>query len=202
MRRAIISIILIVSLLGIASTSVSAPLSDLPNSGFASFPIDAGTSSEVMMSGSNVPIEQFMERLFSTESFSVSNSFALPDTHEYYLDLSSYLIDGWTLDEVRIDSINMTAIEEREVVGSSTTPIADDEFTIYEHSSNLYYDQLAQGFYNMAHDGQLQNISLYYISPTYDPPNQHYAYIDIRSDYTDGSTDIVSPVQLLYIGSR
>jgi len=200
MRRAIISIILILSLLGVASNFVSAPLYDSLNSGFVPSPIDAGTSSEVMMSGSNVPADQFMERLFSTQSLAISNSFALPGTHEYYLDLSSYLIDGWTLDEVRIDSINMTGIEEREVVGSIRIPPTIDEFAIYEHSANLYYDQLAQGFYNMGHDGQLQNVSLLYITPSYDPPNQNYAYIDIRSDYTDGSTNMVSSVQLNYVG--
>ena len=111
MRRAIISIILILSLLSVASTSVSAPLSSSSSSNLDYSPTNAILLSEIVNSGSNVPVEQFTERLFSNQVLAISNSYALPDTHEYYVDLSSFLIAGWTLDEVIIDTINITAIE-------------------------------------------------------------------------------------------
>ncbi|GAG57474.1 unnamed protein product [marine sediment metagenome] len=137
MRRAIISIILVLSLLSVASTSVSSPLSSSSSSNLDYSPTNTGLLSEVVNSGSNVPIEQFTERMFSNQILAISNNYALPDYHEYYVDLSSYLIAGWTLDEVIIETINITAIEEREVVGTSTSPTADVELEIHEHSADL-----------------------------------------------------------------
>ncbi|MHA1423226.1 MAG: hypothetical protein ACTSSD_14130 [Candidatus Thorarchaeota archaeon] len=200
MRRAIISIILVLSLLSVASTSVTGPLSSSSSSNLDYSPTDAILISEIINSGSNVPVEQFTERLFSSQVLDISNSYAFPDSHEYNIDLSSYLIDGWTLNEVILETINITAIEEREIIGSRTAPTVSDEFTLYEHSEGVYYDQLVQGFYNMSHDGQIQNISLYYLCDGYDPATQHYAYMDVRSDYTDGSTNMVSSVQLENVG--
>jgi len=138
--------------------------------------------------------------MFSDQVLAISNSFAFPDTHTNSIDLSSYQIPGWTLYKVIIDDYNLTAIAEREVVGSNSTTSASSAYAIFEHDIDLYYDQLAQGFYNMGHDGQLQNVSILYMSPTYDPANHNYAYIDIRSDYQDGSTNMVSSVQLENVG--
>ncbi|MFW9839347.1 MAG: hypothetical protein ACFFES_00485 [Candidatus Thorarchaeota archaeon] len=104
------------------------------------------------------------------------------------------------MSKVIIENDNITAIPEREVAGSSASPSATLSFAIYETGIDVYINQLAQGFYNMSHDGQLQNISLLYMSPSYDPPNHDYAYFDIRSDYQDGSTNMVSSVQLGYVG--
>jgi hypothetical protein len=94
-----------------------------------------------------------------------------------------------------VNATRIVAIAEREVVGTSGTP-SNEGFNISEYAQDLYYDQLTQGFYNMKHDGQLQNISLLYDSPYYDPAHQHYAYIEIRSDYEVGTTNITSPVKL------
>jgi len=200
MRRAIISIILVLSLLSVASTSVNAPLLN-------SSPINLDPTitndmllSDIIASGSNVSITQYLNRSFSNQLTTISNSYILPDTHESTIDLSSYQIPGWTLYKAVIDASSITAIAERELVGNSASSLVSTELQIYEHSGDLYYDQLVQGFYNFSHDGQLHNISLLYISPDYDPPTQNYAYFDIRSDYENGSTNMVSSVQLDNVG--
>ncbi|MFW9964381.1 MAG: hypothetical protein ACFFCX_12495, partial [Candidatus Sifarchaeia archaeon] len=200
MRREIISIILILSLLSVTSTTITAPQEN-------SFPMDSSPTftkdvlmSDILGSGSSVPILQYLNRSFSDQLTTLSNTYADPDTHESTVDLSSYMIPGWTLYKVVIDIANITAIAEREIVGSSSTTTADNEFTLYEHSADVYYNQLAQGFYNMGHDGQLQNVSILYLSPSYDPATQNYAYLDIRSDYQDGSTNMVASVQLANVG--
>ncbi|MHA3964538.1 MAG: hypothetical protein AM325_013470 [Candidatus Thorarchaeota archaeon SMTZ1-45] len=200
MRRVIISIILILSLLSVSSTRVSTPLSTSSSSTLDYTPTNSVLMSQITHSGSSVPVNQYLNRLFSEQVLTISNSYALPDIHENTIDLSSYQIPGWTLYKVILDYDNITAIEEREVVGSNSTTSASIAYAIYEHDIDLYYDQLAQGFYNMGHDGQLQNVSILYMSPTYDPANHNYAYIDIRSDYQDGSTNMVSSVQLENVG--
>jgi len=200
MRRAIIAVILVLTLVSVTSTSVYAPLTiSSPNTNLDYNPMDAKFTAEFENFGSNVPVVQYMDRLISDQILSISNSYALTDTHSNSIDLSSYQIPGWTLYKVIIDSKNMTAIDEREVVGTSLSPVGGTypyPYAIFEHDIDLYYDQLAQGFYNMSHDGKLQNISILYDSPQYDPGNQNYAYIDVRSNYQDGSTNMVSSVQL------
>ncbi len=196
MRRAVISIILIVSLLSVFSTSVDVPLSISSSTGFDSKVMDSKLLSEMTSSGSNVPIEQSVNRMFPDQVLTISNSFSFPDNHEASIDLSSYQIPGWTLNKVIIDTQNITAIAEKEIVGNSSSPTTTNEFAIDEYSSDNYYSQLAQGFYNMSHDGQLQNISFLYMSPSYTPADQNYTYFDLRSDYQDGSTNMVTSVQL------
>jgi hypothetical protein len=199
MRRAIISIILVLSIFGGTSMVVDAPLSISSHSDMNQTSVNSKLISEIAKIGSNVPIDQYMRRLFPNRALTISNSFSLLDTHKTFIDLSSYQVPGWTLYKVIIDTDNITAISEREVVGSASTPLTSSSFAIYETgvpSSDLYINQLAQGFYNMGHDGQLQNISLLYMSPNYTPAIQDYAYIDIRSDYSDGSTNMVSSVPL------
>ncbi|MFW9812473.1 MAG: hypothetical protein ACFFF9_08450 [Candidatus Thorarchaeota archaeon] len=128
------------------------------------------------------------------------NSFADTATHQNTLDFSAYQIAGWSLYEVLISTSRVVALSEREVVGTSSSPTYSN-FNISETPiGNKYYDQLAQGFYNLGHDGKLENISILYDSDYYDPSNQNYAYFDIRSDYQDGSTNLVSSVQLAHVG--
>jgi hypothetical protein len=201
MRRAIISIILMFSLIIVTSTTVYAPLMSSSSAGDR-VPIHENSKSlaEAGENGNNLPVIQYMDKMITGQLLSIVNSYANTGTHSSSIDLSSYQIPGWTLYKVIIDSDNVTAIAEREVVGTSASPVASTSFEIYEYDINLYYDQLAQGFYNMNHDGQLQNISMCYDSPTYDPANQNYAYFDIRSDYQDGTTNITSSVQLYNVG--
>ncbi|MFW9794319.1 MAG: hypothetical protein ACFFEE_08455, partial [Candidatus Thorarchaeota archaeon] len=203
MRRAIISIILLFSLISVTSTTVTAPIGDAQPLSLDPLSTNDMLISNIMRSGSSVPIAQQLHRTFANQLTTISNSFALLDTHQSTIDLSPYQIPGWTLSSVIIDVENITAISEREVVGSNTTLFATINFAIDEPggpTSDVYINQLAQGFYNMGHDGQLQNISLLYMSPSYDPPNHQYAYFDIRSDYQDGNTNMVSSVQLEPVG--
>jgi hypothetical protein len=133
--------------------------------------------------------------------FALMNSFSNTTAHPETVDFSAYHIAGWSLYEVLISTSRVVAQSEHEVVGSSSSP-SNAGFRIYEHDppTSSYYDQLAQGFYNMGHDGKLENVSMLYDTPSYDPVNQKYAYFDIRSDYQDGSTNMVSSVQLDNVG--
>ncbi|MGY5870947.1 MAG: hypothetical protein RTV72_01740 [Candidatus Thorarchaeota archaeon] len=203
MRRAIIALILIISLLSVVSTPVNGPQYNSSHSDLDIAFEDSKILSDITKPGSNVPIDQSFTRLYSNQILTLANSFSALNTHENSIDLSSYQIPGWTLHKVIIDTDNITAIPEREVAGSTATPSTSLLFAIDEPggpSSDVYVNQLAQGFYNMSHDGQLLNISLLYMSPAYDPSNQNYAYIDIRSDYQNGSTNMVSSVQLDHVG--
>ncbi|MHA3963476.1 MAG: hypothetical protein AM325_008040, partial [Candidatus Thorarchaeota archaeon SMTZ1-45] len=132
-------------------------------------------------------------------NLALMNSFGDTASHLKTVDCSAYHIAGWSLYEVLISTSRIVAKSECEVVGKSSSP-SNVGFRIFEHDLDLYYDQLAQGFYNMNHDGKLENLSILYDSPTYDPINQNYAYIDIRSDYQNGSTNMVSSVQLDNVG--
>jgi len=115
------------------------------------------------------------------------------------LDLGGYHISGWTLFEAELAVQSIVATYEKEVVGSSSSP-GSTGLRIYEHDVDLYYDQLAQEFYNQPHDGQLANFSVQYLTPTYSPAQHNYAYLELRSDYTDGSTNLIPEQQLPYIG--
>lgn len=202
MRRIIISVILMLSLVLTASTSVYNPtrtsldLDENPKN-----PKDTSILADITMQGSNLPLIQFMDRSISNQFISISNTFANTNTHVSLIDLSSYQIPGWTLYKVVINQENMTSITEREVLGVNfKIPTSDEFFTIHEYETGLFYDQLAQGFYNQSHDGQLQNLSILYQSPTYDPGFSNYAYLDIRSNYQDGNTNMVSSVPLFDVG--
>jgi hypothetical protein len=200
MRRIIVTIILIVSLVLTSSTSVYAP-QELP-SPFQEAPISPegiNLQAESQGSGNNIPVVQFMHRMLPDQLISLSNSFSSINTHAAIIDLTSYQISGWTLYDVIIDVDNITAINEREVVGT-TAATQSNNFAIWEYETALYYDQLAQGFYNQGHDGKLQNLSILYQSPTYDPAFHNYAYLDVRSNYQDGATNMVSSVPLYYVG--
>ncbi|TFG33986.1 hypothetical protein EU527_05525 [Candidatus Thorarchaeota archaeon] len=200
MRRTTITIILMLSLVFTATITVYAPEGVLSafneNSKYLQ---DMNLQAEIRMKGDNIPVIQFMHRSVPDQLISISNTFGSTTTHVSSIDLSSYQIPGWTLYEVIIVQDNITAIIEKEVIGvNAESP--SDLFAIYEHESGLYYDQLAQGFYNQIHDGQLQNLSILYQTPTYDPGFHNYAYLDIRSNYQDGTSNMVSSVPLAYVG--
>ena len=161
-----------------------------------------GKSAPSSMSGRGNDIESIMtfSRSIQNQEIDIMNSYANTSIHEGQIDLSGYQVSGWSLYEVEIDAVSIGAIAEREVVGTSSAPIASNAFQIYEHETGLYYDQLAQGFYNREHDGKLENLSILYRTPSYDPGYSNYAYLDIRSDYQDGATNMVSSVPLSYVG--
>ncbi|MFW9963941.1 MAG: carboxypeptidase-like regulatory domain-containing protein, partial [Candidatus Sifarchaeia archaeon] len=194
MRRAIISIIIVLSLLSVNSTT-TAPL-DVSTLMNPDIPFSENTlMADIQSSGSNVPAVQYMDRIVTSQVLAISNSFASPDTHSSSIDLSSYQLPGWTLYQVQIDSDNITAITEREVIGVAKD---HDLFKIEEYSdvNNWRYNSLTQGFYVMPHDGQLLNYSFYYDSPIYTPVQHGWAYYSILSDYQNSSSNLVAYTQL------
>ena len=133
MKRAVISVIILLTLLSVTSTSVNNPHWTFSNSDIDPTFTDEMQFAEVQQSGSNVPVIQYLNRSYTEQLTTISNSYTLPDTHESTIDLSSYQIPGWTLSKVIIDMKNMTAIAERELVGTSATPLAGPFYSIYEH---------------------------------------------------------------------
>ncbi|MFW9964382.1 MAG: hypothetical protein ACFFCX_12500 [Candidatus Sifarchaeia archaeon] len=160
---------------------------------------DRSTMSSASSSGDSLDSLLYYSREVQGLDFSLMNDYSDTASHLTTVDLSSYHIAGWSLYEAELSVSRIVALSEHEVVASSSSP-SSSEFMIHEHSADVYYDQLAQGFYNMSHFGKLENISLLYGSNFYDPSTQNYAYIDIRSDYQDGSTKMVSSVQLENVG--
>jgi hypothetical protein len=125
----------------------------------------------------------------------IMNSFANTSAHSESVDLSSYQLPGWTLYEVQIDVDNITAIAEREVLGVSKD-ISSFKIEEYNEVFNWRYNSLAQGFYEMPHDGQLLNYSFYYDSPIYTPAQHGWAYYSVLSDYQNASSNLVAYTQL------
>ncbi|MFW9793236.1 MAG: hypothetical protein ACFFEE_02950, partial [Candidatus Thorarchaeota archaeon] len=168
-------------------------LNELPNSSDSTLnlpkPSDSILISSTTSNGNDIDSLMEYSRVIQGLDFTLMNSFSDTSSHLETVDFSSYHIAGWSLHEVQFSISRIVAQSECEVVGSSSNP-SNLEFNINEtyEGSNYYYNQLAQGFYNIGHDGKLENISLLYDSDYYDPSNQNYAYFDIRSDYQDGST--------------
>ena len=200
MRRIMITIILMLSLILTATTTVHT-LPGMPSviDKTTNNPRNSNIPADITAQGNNVPVIQFMHRSVPDQLTSISNTFVSTNSHISLIDLSSYQIPGWILYQVTMNQENITAITERKVVGvNPKTP--DNLFAINEYETGLYYDQLAQGFYNQSYDGQLQKLSIFYMTPSYDPGFSNYAYLDIRSNYQDGSTNMVSSVPLGYVG--
>jgi hypothetical protein len=196
MRRAIISIILMVSLIIVTSTSGYIPqMSSSSSSNLNPSPQDSKSLAEAGSNGNNIPVVQYMQRIITDQLLSVSNSYANPNTHSCVIDLSSYQIPGWTLYEVLIDVDNVTAAAEREVLGISKDI---NTFRIEEYNpANLWrYTSLAQGFYLQPHSGNLLNYSFYYDSPIYSPGTHGWAYYSVLSDYQNSSSNLVGYTQL------
>jgi hypothetical protein len=158
-------------------------------------PTNKVTASSVTDNGNDIDSVMLYSRKVQGLDVDIMNSFADTASHQATVDFTSYQLSGWSLYEVLMNATRIVAATEREVVGTSATP-SNLGFNVFKQEIGVYYNQLAQGFYNMSHDGLLQNISLLYDTPTYDPAYQNYAYIDIRSNYQDGTTNITSSVQL------
>jgi len=144
----------------------------------------------------------FLSVSVTDRSMYVHNYYYDPATHNATLDLTPYLVPGWSLYRVEIDVDNLTAAPEREVTGGSTT--AWTLFRIYYDSGNDdYKDALAQGFFSdQPFDGALINYSIRYTSPTYDPTTHGNAYFVVRSDYSDKTTNITNFVTVPYVGNQ
>jgi len=162
-------------------------------------PHDTISVSSASDNGNDIESTMTYSREIQGLDFSIMNDFTDTLSHQTSIDFSQYNIAGWSMYDASISVSRIIALSEHEILGASSNPNFT-EFTIIEHSNDLYYNQLAQGFYDMDHGGKLENISLFYYSRYYDPATQNYAYFDIRSDYQNGSTNMVSSVQLENVG--
>ncbi|MGY5876608.1 MAG: hypothetical protein RTU30_12740, partial [Candidatus Thorarchaeota archaeon] len=199
MKRVLVLAIIVLAVLAIPLSTFDSPMPIRDVTNPQQGPSDSISVSSASNSGNDISSLLQYTREIQGLDFALMNSFGDTSSHLETLDFSAYHIAGWALYEVQVSPSRIIAQSEHEVVGTSSSP-SSVGFRIYEHDLDLYYDQLAQGFYNMNHDGKLENASILYDSPTYDPSNQNYAYFDIRSDYQDGSTNLVSSVQLDNVG--
>ncbi|MFW9889066.1 MAG: hypothetical protein ACFFER_12840, partial [Candidatus Thorarchaeota archaeon] len=142
----------------------------------------------------------YMSRELSELQTSVLNTYISPAAHNGTLDLSQYLVSGWTLYHANLDVKNITAAPERVVIGVPTPP-SDNLFLITEIPSDIYYNKLAQGFYNRAHTGVLINYSVPYFTNNYNPASRGTSYLLIVSDYTDNSTGLTTPAAMVDHGA-
>ncbi|MHA2378531.1 MAG: hypothetical protein ACXADO_02475 [Candidatus Thorarchaeota archaeon] len=152
-------------------------------------------------SGDDAQAVAFMSRTLEGQVLSVLNSFANTSRHSGIIDLAGYHEPGWTLYRAVMDVDNFTGAPEREVVGANS-PTYTYSYAIYEHDDlgPYFYNQLAQGFFNKSHDGLLQNYSILYNTPSYFPALQNYAYFELRSDYENGSTNMIPVLQVPDVG--
>ncbi len=140
---------------------------------------------------------QHFSREVTGQTFTVTNSYASTAQHNGTVDLTQFHMAGWTLYRADMTIDNLTAIVEREVVGSIDQT---QNFYIREDTlSNV--TQLAQGFYAQPHDGLLLNYSVFHSTPTYNPSLYGDAYFVVRSDYALSSSNVTSPQALVYEGS-
>ncbi|MGQ4912733.1 MAG: hypothetical protein ACP6KW_11235, partial [Candidatus Thorarchaeota archaeon] len=169
-----------VSPLGSEHVGDSAPYTSLDSQSVVS---DAGGS------GLGVTNVVYMTRKLSGLTMGFYNSYTDP-SHEYSLDLSSYQIAGWTVDSVIVNATSITAAPERVSLGVDTS--GGVKIRIWNDTAGSGYttEGLFQAFYNRPHDGRLENYSLSYISPMYDPSQFGYAYLVVRSDYSDLSKNV------------
>ncbi|MFW9968222.1 MAG: hypothetical protein ACFFEA_13790, partial [Candidatus Thorarchaeota archaeon] len=133
----------------------------------------------------------YISKTIPNQQVSILNSYTNPDTHETMLDLSGYLVSGWTLYKVEIEVQNPTAAEEREVVGKASTP--GTVFQIWNYSADYYYNQLVNGFYDKPHNGSLLNYSVSYYTLDYSPFSRGTSYLLVCSDYSDSSSGLTTP---------
>ncbi len=155
--------------------------------------------------GAGNPIQSvlYLSRVINGQSVLLLNSFVDLTTRTELIDLSSYQEPGWTLFQATVTANNITAAPERKSVGNYSLATYSNFYRIWEYDLDLYYDHLAQGFYNMTHDGQLQNFSILYDSPSFTPGplDQGYAYLEIRGNYSDESTTLAAGVEIQDVGT-
>ncbi|TXT55979.1 MAG: exported protein of unknown function [Candidatus Thorarchaeota archaeon] len=193
MKRAFLSIMAIVLLtVTIASPQFATHQNNLET---ASNPLlkQETVLSSVVESGDEISSIQHMIREIPNQQTTILNSYVNPNTHNLVLDFSQYHVPGWSLYKADMDIENITAGLEFEVLG-----VSKDDSTSFSINNDTGdpYDILSQGFYNQPHNGLLQNYSFYYQDVGYNPDFQNYAFSVIRSDRSNPSTNMTSPVAL------
>ncbi|MHA1770321.1 MAG: hypothetical protein ACTSYL_02200 [Candidatus Thorarchaeota archaeon] len=137
----------------------------------------------------------YFSREITGLSLPVLNTYDAVSQHNGSLDLTPYLLPGWTLYNVTMKIDNITAAPERETVGVNPQT---ESFKIYKVSDSplILVRALTQGFYNRPHNGSLLNYSIYYQTFGYGNPTYGYAYAYVLSDYSSFSSNVTNPVNL------
>ncbi|MCK5239699.1 MAG: hypothetical protein KAR33_09145, partial [Candidatus Thorarchaeota archaeon] len=187
MRRILVILILVVLLVLSSSPSTvgtsDQPVEDYNTSFVHNTPFDLSSAGD---SGTGLTADLYASRAISGLDLSIQNSYASVNTHAGDIDLSGYQISGWNLYKVVVDSTLITATPERE-----STQITQNSYIQIRNNTGLVSDALYQEFYNQPHDGKLDNYTIIYIAPYY-TISLGKAYLVVRSDYTDSSTNETS----------
>ena len=187
MRRILVILILVVLLVLSSSPSTvgtsDQPVEDYNTSFVHNTPFDLSSAGD---SGTGLTADLYASRTISGLDLSIQNSYASVNTHAGDIDLSGYQISGWNLYKVVVDSTLITATPERE-----STQITQNSYIQIRNNTGLVSDALYQEFYNQPHDGKLDNYTIIYIAPYY-TISLGKAYLVVRSDYTDSSTNETS----------
>ncbi|RDE14841.1 MAG: hypothetical protein C4K48_05515 [Candidatus Thorarchaeota archaeon] len=129
----------------------------------------------------------FMTRIVNNQSLRILNSYSSTSQHTGLIDFTDFHISGWDLYGVEMDVMTITAAAERETTG--ITPNSDIQ--IQNSTLGAVTDALYQEFYNMPHDGRLENYSFAYKAPYYSTALGK-AYLVVRSAYDDPETNVTS----------
>ncbi|MFW9850993.1 MAG: hypothetical protein ACFFF4_17835, partial [Candidatus Thorarchaeota archaeon] len=161
--------------------------------------LERGSGSEMILSssglGNSMDANSTIMRNITGLSLSVLNDYLDTSDHSTNIDLSAYQIPGWTIYQAELKLDNLTAAPEREIVGSTGLP-SNVTFLIQEYGTDVYYEQLAQGFYNHPHNGSLLNYSVAYFTSPYVPANHGNLWLVVRSDYSDNNSNVTSAALL------
>ncbi len=188
MRRVLIPFLILAIILSVPNVS------QVSDSQFGDDSQNRPISNAVVLSsagsgGSDINTVQYMSRALSGRQLIVDNSY-IDATHNGIIDLSSYQVSGWTLYAADVDNTTITAIAERETMGiTPNTYVSIQNYTgVPPPPVGTVTDALYQQFYDLPHDGRLENYSFTYKSPYYDI-SLNRAWLVVRSDYNDPLTN-------------
>ncbi|MHA2300663.1 MAG: hypothetical protein ACXACD_06895, partial [Candidatus Thorarchaeota archaeon] len=194
MRRVLVPLVIIIVMLALPAPIQNTLSTDKTQETQSAFLTDSLYTASVEGSGDQGLQVTYFSRSFTNKQLRILNSYNSPETHNGTINLENYLIPGWTLYQITIDVENLTAAPERETVGVSASPSMD--FKISEYPTDNYYEQLAQGFYNQPYDGALHNYSASYFTSSYSTGLRGTAYLVIRSDHTNNTSNVTAPIEI------
>jgi len=148
---------------------------------------DSSTQASAAGAGFSRDATAYMTRNISSQTLRILNSYSSTSQHTGFIDLTEFQIPGWDLYSVKMDVATITAAAERETTGITV----NSDIQIQNSTIGAVTDALYQQFYNMPHDGRLENYSFGYKAPYYSTALGK-AYLVVRSAYNDSQTNITS----------
>ncbi|MHA1963784.1 MAG: hypothetical protein ACW97G_04295 [Candidatus Thorarchaeota archaeon] len=153
-------------------------------------PVVNSSAASVSGGGSSQTATMFFDRTITGENLNIFNTYSDTATHNAILDLSTYQVAGWRLSNAKIDTENISAAAEKEVVGQTYENLNFQVADIL----GTFHSQTAQGFYNYSHNGVLVNYSIYYVTDRYSPALRGNASLVVRSgNQIETASDITTP---------